>query len=68
MSLTKQQIEELLTDDTKLRHTCIVLVETMKQLSMKQLDLRTFQNLNQYSPDEYVEFARKNLKDKLSKM
>lgn len=66
--MTKDQIEELLADETKLRHTCIVLVEAMKQVSMKQLDLPMFQRLNKYSPDEYVEFARKNLKEKLSKM
>lgn len=66
--LTKEQITELLEDDAKLRNVCITLVETMKQVSMKQLDIRMFQKLNQFTPDQYVEFARRNLKDKLNKM
>lgn len=66
--MTKEQIEWLLADENRLRATCITMVETIKQVCLKQLDVWTFQRLNQFTADQYVEFARKNLNEKLSKM
>jgi hypothetical protein len=66
--MTKSEIENYLHNEALLRMTCIQLVEGMKEVCISKQDFQMLHKLNWYSPDEYVEFARKNLKDKLSKM
>ncbi len=66
--MTKAKIERYLSDEPLLRITCIQLVEGMKRVCILKQDGEFLSRLNKYSPDEYIEFARKNLKDKLSKL
>lgn len=64
-------MEKLLSDDNLLRAACITVVETVKRYcesSFYSQHHRLLAVLDSYSPDEYIEFARKNLKEKLSKM
>lgn len=66
--MTKAEIENYLHNEALLRITCVNLVENAKKLCIINQDGGRLSVLNRYSPDEYIEFARKNLKDKLSKM
>lgn len=66
--MTKAEIENYLQDEALLQAICVTLVSQMKMVCVVEGNMELYARLNKYSPSRYIEFARKNLKEKLSKM